>query len=80
MNYENPRFPQYPHPSLNQLVTDEQRDKAERFLQEAYADGRLNEFEFDGRLEQVMNARTRQDLNTAFYGLVQVSPTSSAVR
>jgi len=65
----------YPHPSLGQQVTPEQRERAEVWLQEAYADGRLTEDEFDRRIGQVISSSTRRDLNQAFYGLVQV-PTS----
>lgn len=67
------------HPSLGLEVTPEERDRAERFLADAYADGRVNEFEFDSRMEQVLRARTRKDLNTAFYGLVDVPSTSRAL-
>ncbi|WP_432558025.1 DUF1707 and DUF4870 domain-containing protein [Granulicoccus sp. GXG6511] len=71
--------PQPVHPSLGLGVTLDERDRAERFLADAYADGRLNEFEFDGRMEQVLQAQTRRDLNQAFYGLVDVPPTSKAL-
>lgn len=66
----------YEHPSLRLPVTDEQRDRAEHWLQEAYADGRISSEEFDHRIGQVLGAGSRKDLNEAFYGLVQV-PTSS---
>jgi uncharacterized Tic20 family protein len=66
----------YEHPSLKMYVTPEQRDRAESWLQEAYADGRISETEFDSRIGRVISAETRKDLNDAFYGLVQV-PTSS---
>ena len=66
----------FEHPSLRLPVTDEQRDRAENWLQEAYADGRVTSEEFDQRIGQVLGATTRKDLNEAFYGLVQV-PTSS---
>ncbi|MDO5682687.1 MAG: DUF1707 and DUF4870 domain-containing protein [Propionibacteriaceae bacterium] len=71
--------PQPVHPSLSLAVTHEERDRAERFLADAYADGRLNEFEFDGRMEQVIQAQSRKDLNQAFYGLVDVPSTSRAL-
>lgn len=64
----------FEHPSLNLLVTDTQRDRAIGFLQEAYADGRLSELEFDERVEQAISARDRRELNAAFAGLVQVTP------
>ncbi|HYP46309.1 MAG TPA: DUF1707 and DUF4870 domain-containing protein [Propionibacteriaceae bacterium] len=62
----------YQPPSLQMYVTPEQRDRAERWLQEAYADGRISEDEFDRRIGQVISSTTRQELNGAFYGLVQV--------
>lgn len=67
------------HPSLGLAITPDQRDRAERFLAEAYADGRLNEFEFDARMDQVLGAQSRRDLNQAFYGLVDVPSTSKAL-
>lgn len=67
----------YEHPSLSLLVSDEQRDRAVDWLQRAYADGRLTEVDLDQRLDQVFAARTRKDLNLAFYGLVQPSPSQA---
>lgn len=54
-------------------ISDEQRSRAEAWLQEAYADGRLDAQEFDERMGQVLEARTRGDLNRAFHGLTQAS-------
>lgn len=67
------------HPSLALLVTPEQRQRAESFLQEAYADGRLTHAEFTARLETVLTAQNRRELNGAFLGLVSVPPTSAAL-
>ena len=67
------------HPSLNLAITEPQRDRAEAWLQNAYAAGRLSEDEFDRRIGQVISATTRRDLNLAFYGLVQVPATSQAL-
>lgn len=67
------------HPSLNQPITDDQRDRAEHWLQDAYAGGRITEAEFDRRIGQVISAGTRRDLNLAFYGLVHTSPASQAL-
>ncbi len=39
----------FEHPSLHLPVTEEQRDRAEHWLQEAYADGRVTSEEFDRR-------------------------------
>ena len=66
----------YEHPSLSMRVTPEQRDRAEAWLKDAYADGRISEGDFDQRIGQVISAVTRKELNQAFYGLVQI-PTSS---
>ena len=71
--------PTYEHPSLKMHVTPEQRDRAEDWLKEAYADGRVTETEFDTRMGQVLSAETRKDLNLAFYGLVQVPAGSTAL-
>ena len=71
--------PTYEHPSLKMYVTPEQRDRAEAWLKEAYADGRITELEFDTRIGQVITAETRKDLNEAFYGLVQVPTPSRAL-
>ncbi len=67
------------HPSLKMHVTSDQRDRAEDWLKEAYADGRITELEFDTRIGQVITAETRKDLNEAFYGLVQVPTPSRAL-
>lgn len=67
------------HPSLRLPVTPEQRDRAENWLQEAYADGRISEFEFDRRIGQVISADNRRELNEAFFGLVQVTAPSQAL-
>jgi uncharacterized Tic20 family protein len=66
----------YEHPSLSMRVTPDQRDRAEAWLKDAYADGRITEDDFDQRIGQVISAVTRKELNQAFYGLVQI-PTSS---
>ncbi|NEA31093.1 DUF1707 and DUF4870 domain-containing protein [Streptomyces sp. SID13031] len=52
------------------LVTPAQRDRAVEILQEMFADGRLDRFEFDTRLELALKARTRAELNGTFNGLV----------
>lgn len=67
------------HPSLNIAITEEQRERGERWLQDAYAAGRISESEFERRIEQALSAVTRRDLNLAFYGLVEVSAASQAL-
>ena len=69
----------YVHPSLTMHVTPQQRDRAEEWLKDAYADGRVSESEFDSRIGQVLGATTRRDLNQAFYGLVHVPSSSTAM-
>jgi uncharacterized Tic20 family protein len=69
----------YEHPSLKMNVTPEQRDRAEDWLKEAFADGRVSEPEFDTRMGQVLSAENRKELNEAFYGLVHVPAPSQAV-
>ena len=69
----------YEHPSLKMPVTVDQRNRAEAWLQEAYADGRISEDEFDRRIGQVISAPSRKELNDAFYGLVSVPVTSQAL-
>ena len=69
----------YEHPSLKMQVTPEQRDRAESWLKDAYADGRISESEFDRRIGQVLSAVTRKELNEAFYGLVQIPTPSRAL-
>src|SRR4029450_1049904 len=69
----------YEHPSLKMQVTPQQRDRAESWLKDAYADGRISESEFDRRIGQVLGAVTGKELNEAFYGLVQVPPPSRAL-
>ena len=69
----------YEHPSLKMYVTPEQRDRAEAWLKDAYADGRVSEAEFDSRIGRVLSAETRKELNEAFYGLVQVPTPSRAL-
>lgn len=53
-------------------VTAEQRERTASFLQDAYADGRLSEVEFDERIGMALQAQTRRELNTSFAGLALV--------
>lgn len=56
-------------PSRDLRVGDAERHRAETLLQDAYCDGRLDEFELDQRLGMVMSAQTRRDLNAGLAGL-----------
>lgn len=55
--------------TLSLRVGDLDRERAEHLLQEAYCEGRLDEFELDQRLGAVMVAQTRRDLAGALAGL-----------
>ena len=57
------------HHSLDLRVGDLERSNAESILQDAYAAGRLDEFELDQRLGMVMTAQTRRDLDRSLAGL-----------
>lgn len=50
-------------------VGDVERSRAEAHLQDAYCDGRLEEFELDQRLGMVMTAQTRGELSASLAGL-----------
>ncbi len=54
------------------LVTEAQRERSLDYLQQAYAAGRLTEYEFDQRIGIVLGARTRSEMNVAFNGLAWV--------
>lgn len=69
-----------PDPSLNLLVTDNQRDRVTEFLQQAYADGRIDRLDFDNRVDQALSARTREDLNRAYDGIAHLPLASTAIR
>ena len=71
--------PTYEHPSLKMTVTSEQRERAAAYLQQAYAENRIEEAEFDYRIGRALSADTRRELNDAFYGLVQVPLASQAL-
>ena len=60
-------------------VTPEQRDRAESWLKEAYADGRISESSSTTGSARSSPRSTRKDLNEAFYGLVQVPTPSRAL-
>lgn len=66
----------FEHPGLNTPVTAEQREHAERRVQEAYADGRITAEEFETRIGQVLSAGSRRDLDGALDGLVRPRPFS----
>ena len=60
------------HPTLDWVVTEQQRERAEDYIKAAYANGRLTAEEFDERIGMVISAHTRRDLNQAFAGLASI--------
>ena len=58
----------------NFLVNDQQRDRAVDHLQACYANGSLDEAEFDRRLDAALNARDRAELNRSLQGLARIAP------
>lgn len=62
----------FEHPSLGLPVTDEQKDRAVDYLQQAYAEGRLTIYEFEDRVQTVLEASTRREMNRAFTGLATI--------
>lgn len=58
-------------------VSDAERDRAVAVVQEAYADGRLNESELERRLELAFSARTRTELLLPMEGLRPTRPTDT---
>ncbi|GAA1396813.1 DUF1707 and DUF4870 domain-containing protein [Luteococcus peritonei] len=66
------RLRPFEHPSLQLPVTETDRDRSLAYLRRAYGEGRLTEYELDQRLETVLTARTRRELNAAFSGLAVV--------
>ncbi|SER68724.1 Uncharacterized conserved protein, Tic20 family [Propionibacterium cyclohexanicum] len=66
-------------PQLDLRITQAQRDRSERYLQDCYAQGKLSREEFDARIGKVLTARTRRELNAAFEGFVRVPLAEQAV-
>lgn len=60
-------------PSRPNLVTDEQRDRAVDYLQQAYARGTLDAEAFDDRLAQALTATNRSELNASLRGIARVA-------
>lgn len=57
----------------DQLVGQAERDRVVAYLQQAYAQGRLDEQQLDRRLEQVLGARRRRDLDLVLADLAPAS-------
>jgi DUF1707 SHOCT-like domain len=61
------------------LASDAERDQAAARLQAAFAEGRLNDTEFDERMRAALTARTRTDLAGLMDDLPSESPAAAAV-
>ncbi|HET9647093.1 MAG TPA: DUF1707 domain-containing protein [Microlunatus sp.] len=57
-----------------QRIGDAERDQAATYLREALAEGRLEQAEFDERLDQALRARTMSDLEPLFADLPGPKP------
>jgi uncharacterized Tic20 family protein len=64
----------YEHPSLVLAVTPADRQAAVERLRVAYEQGALTASDYDRRAGMAAMAQSRRDLNTAFLGLVDVTP------
>ncbi len=62
------------HPSLVLAVTPHEREAAIQRLRTAYAEGTITAADLNLRLGMATMAQSRRDLNTAFLGLVEVTP------
>jgi hypothetical protein len=62
------------HPSLVLAVTPADRQAAVERLRAAYDEGTLTAGDYDRRAGMAAMAQSRRDLNTAFLGLVDVTP------
>jgi hypothetical protein len=62
------------HPSLVLAVTPADRQAAVERLRAAYDEGSLTASDYDRRAGMAAMASSRRDLNTAFLGLVDVTP------
>lgn len=62
-----------PDPLLNQRVSDEQRDRAVDYLQQAYAAGAIEADTFEERLGEALSASTRAELNRSLRDVARVA-------
>ncbi|HEY5988691.1 MAG TPA: DUF1707 domain-containing protein [Streptosporangiaceae bacterium] len=66
----------YADPGLR--VSDAERTEVADRLSKHYSDGRLDEAEFNERLDQAMSAKTRSDLNGIFADLPELPATEGS--
>jgi hypothetical protein len=66
-----------PDPGLR--VSDAERAEVADRLSKHYGDGRLDQAEFNGRLDQAMSAKTHSDLSGLFADLPAIEPSEAVV-
>lgn len=66
------------HPLGDLRVSDAEREPVIQRLQDAYAEGRLDEDEFDMRVQLAITAKTRNELGAVTRDLVPVPPVPQA--
>ncbi len=74
--YAHGRRASYVNPGLR--VSDADRTEVADQLSKHYSDGRLDETEFNERLDQAMKAKTRSDLNGLFADLPDAPATDTS--
>lgn len=62
------------------LASDADRELASSRLEDAYADGRLTQDEFNDRTDRALTARTHGDLDAVLHGLGGLRPTTDQPR
>lgn len=67
-------------PLANQRVSDEQRDRAVDYLQQAYASGAIEADTFEERLGEALSATTRSELNRSLREVGRVAAPLLAAR
>jgi hypothetical protein len=65
------------YPDQHIRVSDADRAEVADHLAVHFGEGRLNQAEFDERIAQAMNAKTRGDLSGLFYDLPEPGPSGS---
>ena len=77
MQQPGAEFPSSPPAQVPAIrASDQERDAATQQLQQAFAEGRLDDTEFDGRMRTALTARTRADLDALLADLPVAGPAS----
>jgi DUF1707 SHOCT-like domain len=77
MQQPGTEFPSSPPAQVPAVrASDQERDAATEQLRQAFAEGRLDDTEFDGRMRTALTARTRADLDALLADLPAPVPTT----